>query len=95
MARKGGTVVVVGIAPVGENAAINAVSLVRDEKVLKGSYYGSARCHVDMPRMVDLYLGGRLDLDGLVTRRYRLDQVNEAYEDLERGGIGRGVIEFP
>ena len=86
--------VVVGIAPVGETAGINAVSLVREEKVLKGTYYGSARCHVDMPRIVDMYLSRRLDLDELITRRYSLDQINEAYEDLEAGGIGRGVIVF-
>ena len=94
MARKGGTVVVVGIAPVGEKAGINAMSLVRDEKVLKGSYYGSARCHVDMPRMVDLYTSGRLNLDDLITRRYNLDQINQAYDDLDQGEIGRGVIVF-
>ena len=94
MARKGGTVVVVGIAPMGETASINAVSLVREEKVLKGTYYGSARCHVDMPKMVDMYLSGSLNLDELITRRYSLDQINEAYDDLEAGGIGRGVIVF-
>lgn len=94
MARKGGTVVVVGIAPTGEQAAINPVSLVRDEKTLKGSYYGSARCHVDMPKMVDLYQSGRLNVDELITRRYDLDHINEAYEDLNQGGIGRGVIVF-
>ena len=92
MVRKGGTTVVVGIAPRGDKASIDAVSLVRDEKVLTGSYYGSARCHVDMPKMVDLYLSGRLDLDNLITRRYDLDHINEAYEDLNQGGIGRGVI---
>ena len=95
MARKGGDVVVVGIAPVGEKAGISAVSLVRDEKVLKGSYYGSARCHEDMPKMVDLYLSGRLNLDELITRRYDLDHINQAYDDLMGGGIGRGVIAFP
>ena len=95
MARKGGTVVVVGIAPLGEKAAIDPVSLVRDEKVLKGSYYGSARCHVDMPKMVDLYLSGRLNLDDFITRRYKLEQINRAYEDLVQGEIGRGVVDFP
>ncbi len=84
----------VGIAPAGEQASINPVSLVRDEKTLKGSYYGSARCHVDMPKMVDLYQSGRLNVDELITRRYDLDHINEAYEDLEQGGIGRGVIVF-
>ena len=94
MARKGGVVTVVGIAPRGDKAGIDAVSLVRNEKVLKGTYYGSARCSVDFPRMVDFYHSGRLDIDGLITRRYSLDQINEAYEDLERGEVGRGVITF-
>ena len=92
MARKRGTVVVVGIAPVGEKAGINAVSLVRDEKVLKGTYYGSNRPSVDMPKMMDLYLSGQLNLDELITRHYTLDQVNQAYDDLMAGAIGRGVI---
>ena len=94
MARKGGTVVVVGLAPRGERLGIDPVSLVRDEKVLKGTYYGSAKCHVDMPKMVDFYLSGQLNLDELITRRYTLDQVNEAYDDLVQGEIGRGVIVF-
>ena len=94
MARKGGTVVVVGIAPMGEKAAIDPVSLVRNETVLKGCYYGSARCHVDMPKIVDLYLSGSLNLDDFITRRYELGQINQAYEDLVRGEVGRGVIIF-
>ena len=92
MARKGGTVVVVGIAPIGDKAPIDVLSLVREEKVLKGTYYGSVRMSVDMPRIVDLYLSGRLNLDDLITRRYSLDQINEAFEDLNRGEVGRGVI---
>ena len=91
-ARKGGTVVVVGLAPIGDDAAIDPVSLVRQEKTLKGCYYGSSRPSIDMYRMVDLYRSGKLDLDGLVTRHYSLDQVNQAYDDLERGDVGRGVI---
>ena len=94
MARKGGTVVVVGIAPVGDKPGIDAVSLVRQEKALKGCYYGSSRCSVDFPKMVDLYRSGRLNVDGLITRRYNLDQINQAYEDLARGEVGRGVITF-
>ncbi len=47
---------------------------------------------VDMPRIVDLYLSGLLNLDDLITRRYSLDQINEAFEDLNRGEVGRGVI---
>ena len=92
MARKGGTVTVVGIPPDGDIPSIDAVALVRQEKTLKGSYYGSARMQDDMPKMVDLYMSGRLNLDALVTHTYSLDEINEAYKDLIRGEVGRGVI---
>lgn len=94
MARKGGTTVIVGLAPVGEKAAIEPVLITRLEKVIKGTYYGSARPHQDMPRLVDMYRRGVLEIDKLVTRRYALDQINEAYQDLDSGKVGRGVIKF-
>jgi S-(hydroxymethyl)glutathione dehydrogenase/alcohol dehydrogenase len=47
-----------------------------------------------MPKMVDLYLEGKLNLDDLVLRHYSLDQVNEAYDDMDKGEIGRGAIVF-
>ena len=91
-ARRGGTAVVLGIVPLGEPASIDPVALVRQEKTLKGSYYGSSRPTVDMPLMVELYLAGKLNIDDLVTRYYKLDDVNQAYQDLERGELVRGVI---
>jgi S-(hydroxymethyl)glutathione dehydrogenase/alcohol dehydrogenase len=91
-ARKGGTAVVVGLAPVGDLASIDPVALVRQEKTLKGCYYGSSRPTMDMHRMVELYQQGKLDLDGLITRSYRLDEINRAYQELDRGQVGRGVI---
>jgi NDMA-dependent alcohol dehydrogenase len=94
MCGKSGTVTVVGISPVGDEAPINAVDLVRNEKTLRGTYYGSAHCRVDMPMLVDLYLAGKLNLDDLVVRHYALDQVNEAYGDMDRGEVGRGAIMF-
>ena len=93
-ARKGGTAIIVGLAPVGDYAGIDPVALVRDEKTLKGSYYGTSRPAVDFHRMVDLYEKGQIDVDGLITRTYNLDQINEAYEELDRGVVGRGVISF-
>ncbi len=91
-ARKGGTVVVVGLAPLGDHATIDANDLVRQEKTLKGSYYGTTRPALDMLTIVDLYQAGKIDLDGLVGNKYALDEINEAYRDLERGNLGRGVI---
>ena len=94
MAAKRGTVTVVGIAPAGVEAPINAVDLVRNEKTIRGTYYGSARGRNDMPAMVDLYLSGKLNLDDLVVRHYTLDQINEAYDDMDKGEVGRGAIVF-
>lgn len=94
MCAKSGTLTVVGIAPLGAEAQINAVDLVRNEKTVRGTYYGSARAQVDFPRLVDLYLAGKLNLDDLVVRHYSLDQVNEAYADLDHGEVGRGAIVF-
>ena len=47
-----------------------------------------------MPKLTDLYHAGKLNLDELVVRRYTLDQINEAYDDMDQGEIGRGVIVF-
>ena len=94
MCAKSGTATVVGIAPVGAEAAINGVDIVRNEKTLRGTYYGSARSRTDMPTMIDLYLSGKLNLDDLVVRHYSLDQINEAYGDMDEGEVGRGAIVF-
>ncbi len=90
--RNGGTAVEVGIAPQGQLAQIDAYSLAMHEKTLKGCFYGSARPRVDMLRLLDLYGQGRLKLDELVARTYRLDQINEAYAALQSGAVARGVI---
>ena len=94
MCAKSGTVTVVGIAPVGAEAPINAVDIVRNEKTMRGTYYGSARAQTDFPTLVDMYLSGKLNLDDLVVRHYSLDQINEAYGDMDKGEVGRGAIVF-
>ena len=92
--RRGGVVVAVGIPPVGATADLPAPSLPREEKVVTGSFYGSCRPHVDMPLVVDLYMEGRLDLDALVTRTFRLDEINEGFAAMNAGEVARGVIRF-
>lgn len=92
--RKGGKCVLIGLAPEGTEANIPMVNLVRDQKTLIGSYYGSASPHETFGALVDFYLAGKLDIDGLAVREYPLDDVNEAYDDLEHGLDGRGVIVF-
>ena len=95
MLRKRGTAVIVGIAPMGDAAAIEPVALTRGEKTITGCYYGSAHPRQDMPRIADWVERGLLDVAGLVTRRYGLADINRAYEDLDTEAVGRGVIVFP
>lgn len=89
-----GTAVMIGLGPDGESAPIQMVPLVRNQKRLMGSYYGSASPHETFKKMVDFYLQDKLDLQGLITRRYPLDKINEAFDDLVGGGVGRGIIDF-
>lgn len=92
--RKGGRAVIVGLAPTGETAPINMVEMVRNQKTVVGSYYGSASPHETFRKLVDFYLQGKIDVDSLITRRYSLAQINEGFDALKRGEDGRGVIVF-
>ncbi len=91
----GGTCVMVGVPPTGEVIQIEPRPLVVQENRLIGSYYGSARPLVDFPRMIDLYMAGKLKIDELITRRYGIDEANEAFRDLAAGQLARGLIVFP
>ncbi|MDA1189374.1 MAG: Zn-dependent alcohol dehydrogenase, partial [Chloroflexi bacterium] len=88
--RRTGTAILVGLAPEGATAPINMVDLVRGQKTLVGSYYGSASPHESFAKIVDFYLKSKLDLDSLVTRRYKLEEINEGFDALARGEDGRG-----
>ena len=92
--RKGGTTVLVGLAPMGETAPIDMVDMVRNQKTLVGSYYGSASPHETFDKLVDFYLRGLLDIESLITRTYTLDQINEGFDALARGEDGRGIIRY-
>ncbi len=92
--RRGGTVVAVGIPPLDATADLPGPSLPREEKVVTGSFYGSCRPQVDMPVVLDLFMDGRLPLDRLVTRKYALDEVNEAFAAMNAGEVARAVVIF-
>jgi S-(hydroxymethyl)glutathione dehydrogenase/alcohol dehydrogenase len=70
------------------------MSMVFEEKSLIGSYYGSCIPTVDFPRLLQLYMAGKLKLDELITRRYKVDAAPEAFADLAAGRNARGVIVF-
>jgi NDMA-dependent alcohol dehydrogenase len=92
--RRGGKAVVVGVPPVSAMVSIPGFLLPLAEKSLLGSLYGSANMARDVPRLIDLYRAGRLKLDELITRRYSIAQVNDAFEAMKKGEVARGVITF-
>lgn len=92
--RPGGTLTLAGLAPMGTGTNLPGAVITRQEKVIKGSYYGTVNARRDFPMLLDLYVAGKLKLDELVSRQYRLNQINEAYDLMLRGEIARGVIVF-
>ena len=85
--------ILVGMMPLREKLGVHAMDLLAEKK-LQGSLMGSNRFPLDIPRLVDFYLAGRLDLDSLVAERIDLGQVNEAMEKLRIGESARSVIVF-
>ena len=92
--RKGGKAVVVGVTRGEESVPVRPASLTFEEKTLTGSYFGSARPRADFPRLLELYRAGKLKLDELITRRYRIEEAPQAFADLAAGRNARGVIVF-
>jgi S-(hydroxymethyl)glutathione dehydrogenase/alcohol dehydrogenase len=92
--RRGGLAVVVGVAKPSDSTAVRTMTLPFEEKTLTGSYFGSCVPRVDFPRMLSLYLAGRLQLEELITRRYSIDEAPQAFADLQAGKNARGVIVF-
>jgi S-(hydroxymethyl)glutathione dehydrogenase / alcohol dehydrogenase len=91
---KRGMAVVVGVSPMTTEVSVPVMTLVYEERVLTGSVYGSSRPRIDIPKLIDLYRAGKLKLDELLTRSYPFQQINEAYEALERGEVARSVVTF-
>jgi S-(hydroxymethyl)glutathione dehydrogenase / alcohol dehydrogenase len=92
--RPGGTLTLVGLSPMGSGTNLPGAIITRQEKVIKGSYYGTVVASRDFPLFIDLYMAGKLKLDKLVSQQYRLDQINEAYAAMLSGEVARGVIVF-
>jgi len=66
--------------------------MVMEDRTVKGSYYGSARVTRDFARFIELIEAGRVDLGGMVTKHFALDQVNEAITAMRDGEVVRGVL---
>ena len=89
---RAGKLVVLGITR--EEVSLPLGPLVFEERQVVGSFYGSGRPREDIPALAEMYLRGKLKLDELLTRRYPLEQINEAYAALDGGEVARSVIVF-
>jgi NDMA-dependent alcohol dehydrogenase len=92
---KGGTCVVTAVAPIPQMTAdLNLFELAMWQKQVKGILFGGGNPRFDIPNLLGLYRNGQLKLDELITQTYRLDQINEGYQDMRDGKNIRGVIAF-
>lgn len=92
--RRGGTTVTIGLPHPSKQFSISAVSLVGEERTVKGSYMGSAVPRRDIPRFIAMYKAGLLPVDKLLTRTIALEEVNAAFDALAKGEAVRQVIQF-
>jgi len=91
---RGGTTVSAGLPHPQQQFAIQHVSLVAEERTLKGSYLGSCVPARDIPRYIEWYRAGRLPVDRLLSERLRLDDINAAFDRLAAGESIRQVVEL-
>jgi Zn-dependent alcohol dehydrogenase len=95
MTRRGGQAILVGIPGLDVMLILPAfLGIVLQERTIKGCWYGSADIRRDVPRLLDLYRGGQLHLDELVSRRIELADVNGALEAMKAGEVSRSVIVY-
>jgi S-(hydroxymethyl)glutathione dehydrogenase/alcohol dehydrogenase len=91
-ARPGGTATIIGMHSFKDDVAIPPAVLIAQNKRLLGSFVGSIRPRLDLPQLVELYRAGKLQLDKLITKRYPLEELPQAFADMEAGTIARGVL---
>jgi len=95
LTRKGGTCLMTAVPKIDVNIVpLVLVDFIQGCKTLKGLLYGGMNPRASMPMLLSMYRDGYLKLDELITRRYRLDQINDAFTDMREGRNIRGVINF-
>ena len=91
--RRGGTATILGMMPLNEKVGLSAMDLLSGKK-LQGAIMGMNHFPVDLPRLVDFYLRGLLDLDSIIAERIPLARINEGFETRKKGDSARSVIVF-
>ncbi|WP_338467719.1 Zn-dependent alcohol dehydrogenase [Novosphingobium sp. ZN18A2] len=91
--RRGGTATVLGMMPLTEKVGLSAMDLLSGKK-LQGAIMGMNHFPVDMPRLVDFYMRGLLDLDTMIAERIPIEQINDGFDKMRAGHTARSVIVF-
>lgn len=91
--RRGGTAIILGMMPLDCKVGLGAMDLLGGKK-LQGAIMGENHFPVDLPRLVDFYLRGLLDLDTIIAERISLDQINEGFDTMRAGHSARTVVVF-
>jgi S-(hydroxymethyl)glutathione dehydrogenase/alcohol dehydrogenase len=91
--RRGGTATILGMMPLMEKVGLSAMDLLSGKK-LQGAIMGGNRFPVDIPRLVDFYMRGMLDLDTIVSETIPLEKINEGFEQMKKGDAARSVVVF-
>lgn len=88
-----GESVIIGVAGAGQEISTRPFQLVVG-RVWKGSAFGGARGRTDVPKIVDWYMDGKIDIDSLITHKMPLEDINKGFELMHSGESIRGVVEF-
>ena len=88
-----GQSIIIGVAGAGQEISTRPFQLVTG-RVWKGTAFGGARGRTDVPRIVDWYMEGKLNIDDLITHHLSLERINEGFDLMKRGESIRSVVEF-
>jgi S-(hydroxymethyl)glutathione dehydrogenase/alcohol dehydrogenase len=91
--RRGGTAIILGMMPLDCKVGLGAMDLLSGKK-LQGAIMGENHFPVDLPRLVDFYMRGLLDLDTIIAERIALDDINSGFDKMREGHSARSVVVF-
>ncbi|MGO9264421.1 MAG: Zn-dependent alcohol dehydrogenase [Candidatus Binataceae bacterium] len=91
--KPGGTATIIGMIPVGQKVELDGSKFLTERKI-QGTMMGGNRFRIDMPRYIDYYQQGRLNLDDMISKRMKLEDVNEAFRAMKAGEVARSVLMF-
>ena len=92
--RRGGTACIIGVGAMDKEVSFNGFELFFSEKTFMGSYYGSVDVRSDFHKLLRLWKSGQLNLEGMITTKMKLDDINDAFDAMKRGEVIRQVITF-